>query len=430
MRFNISSDLVARLAQMSKAEMSADPVALIEGLNRFIEKSVGADVLEKARYTFTKQIENFDDALALATKNVFESARVYPIITQAALAFQTSFATISSNPQIISGLSMLFRPVVDQLQRVVADFVGVTPGMLQTLPMGQLEQVIEANFANLTPEQYQTQLKNFVSGLIDTFSLFREQAQTVLAPIREFAYSIFSDIGKAGAEILGQSAMAVIKGFISNPISALQFGATFGMALLPVMAGFRAVSAVFDRAIRFRLSQEAIQDVIARRQYELGIRKDPILELQKRQEEVVRMYNRRLGLESTPQPSQFLPPTFIQAVNNNTQAAQQAANTTAELNRTQKAIAGATPGIAPGYNSFQPVTDMDRRIFNAIERPLRDFGDRFARSISRENIQNRIRANARLRNALREFAYVRGYENPYILSTLEGMIQRGKRFGA
>ena len=287
MRFNISSDLIAQLAQMSKAEMSSDPVALIEGLYRFVQKTVGTDVMEKARYTFTKQIENFEDALALASKQIFEQTRIYPAITQAALAFQTSFAGITSQPGVLAQIGRLFRSIVSDLEQAVADFIGISPGLIRSLPMSQIEQIIETTFARMSPEEYQNRLETFINRLTDIFGDFREQAQVILSPIRQFAYSMFSDLGKAGAEILGQAAISVLKGFISDPLSLLQFAGTMAIASLPIAVGLRAGLGIFDRFIRMRATYESINDMISARMYQLGLKRDPLLEIERKTQQAL-----------------------------------------------------------------------------------------------------------------------------------------------
>ena len=94
MRFNVSPEVIQSLSGMTKTEMSSDPTKLIEGLHRFIGKAVGLDVLEKQKYTFSKQIDNFGDSLQMVTKNVMERTGLYKTMTGAATAFQSGFSSL------------------------------------------------------------------------------------------------------------------------------------------------------------------------------------------------------------------------------------------------------------------------------------------------------------------------------------------------
>lgn len=416
MRFNISSDIVAELAQMSKAEMSADPVALIEGLNRFIERSVGTGVLEKARYTFTKQLENFEDALTLATKAVFENARIYPAITQAALAFQTSFAAISQTPAATAFFRQLLSPVVNSLEEAVARFVGLSPGQLRTMPMGQLEEYIESFFERMSPEEYSQRLQRFGQDLLNVFGLFREQAQVILTPIREFAYSMFSDIGKIGAEILGESAVGVLRGLISDPGALLSFAGTFGAALIPVGLGFRIASGLFDRFARFRVRQEAISNAIAARQIQAGLRPDPIEDLQrsinKATTTIDRIIQNQTSLAATT-------PAYIPAM---------PFRQTIPTRPIPPAPPGAIPTgapVAPAAGAA-PVDTLGRRLIDAINAPFERTVNRLEQGIRILGETGRLERDIRLANALQNFATAGLYRDSLISATLQGILDRNR----
>ena len=382
MRFNVSPDLVAQLAQMSKQEMSADPVALIEGLYKFVQKTVGTDVLDKAKYTFSKQIENFEDVLTLATKNIFEQGRIYAPLTQAALAFQTSFAAMSQNPVILSAIQGLLVPVVNKLENAVSKFTGLSPGMLRTMSMPDIENYIESVFSNMTPEEYQQRLKAFVNDLINTFSTFKKQSEVVFEPIRQFAYSMFSDIGKAGAEILGQAAISVLKGFVSNPLGLLSFGATFATAMVPISLGFKLASSLFDKIVSIKLTKDSIEDAIARRQYELGYKKDPLLELQSKIARATAAFDANILQRNIKPLSEFIPNIITGPL----QSVQQP-------QRLTPLISGAQ---AP-YGAFKPeFLNFEKGIYEALYKPIEKFGGQISQLLSDDKIQDRLSRSPKL----------------------------------
>lgn len=153
MRFNVSPEVVQQLSGMTKAEMSSSPERLIEGLHKFVSKSIGLGVMEKQKYTFTKQVENFGDALQMLTKDVFETTGLYRTITAGATMFQTGFSSLAGSTQFLNYIGNIFKPYEEMTNRAFAKFVGVPTGMYQQLPISDLAKIIEENFKGLSMEE-------------------------------------------------------------------------------------------------------------------------------------------------------------------------------------------------------------------------------------------------------------------------------------
>jgi hypothetical protein len=153
MRFNISPEVVESLSGMSKGEMSSDPTKLIEGLHRFVGKSIGLDVLEKQKYTFSKQVDNFGDSLQMMTRNVFEQTGLYKTIAGGATVFQTGFGALAENKGFLNFVGSITTPYQDRLNGAMANFAGIPEGIFKSLPLSQITKIIEENFEDLSYEE-------------------------------------------------------------------------------------------------------------------------------------------------------------------------------------------------------------------------------------------------------------------------------------
>jgi len=163
MRFNVSPEVVQSLSGMTKGEMSSDPNKLISGLHTFISKAVGLDVLEKQKYTFSKQVDNFGDSLQMLTRSVFENTGLYGSATGAATAFQTGFSTLAGNREFLGYIGNIMTPYQNNLDKAIAKFAGIGVGTYKSMPMSEVMTVLESNFKNLSLDE----IGNRFIGLID-----------------------------------------------------------------------------------------------------------------------------------------------------------------------------------------------------------------------------------------------------------------------
>jgi hypothetical protein len=163
MRFNVSPEVVQSLSGMTKGEMSSDPNKLISGLHTFISKAVGLDVLEKQKYTFSKQVDNFGDSLQMLTRSVFENTGLYGSATGAATAFQTGFSTLAGNREFLGYIGSIMNPYQTNLDKAVAKFAGIGVGTYKSMPMSEVMTVLEENFQNLSLDE----IGNRFMGLVD-----------------------------------------------------------------------------------------------------------------------------------------------------------------------------------------------------------------------------------------------------------------------
>lgn len=153
MRFNISPEVIQSLSGMTKEEMSSDPSKLISGMHSFIGKAVGLDVLEKQKFTFSKQVDNFGDSLQLLTKEVFEKTDLYKSITGGAAVFQTGFSSLAGNKQFTNYIGSVMQPYQTRLDSAFAKFSGVGIGSYKTMPMTQVLAAMEKNFEGLSMDE-------------------------------------------------------------------------------------------------------------------------------------------------------------------------------------------------------------------------------------------------------------------------------------
>lgn len=165
MRFNVSPEIIQSLSGMTKAEMSSDPTKLVEGLHKFIGKAVGLDVLEKQKYTFSKQVDNFGDSLQMITKEVMERTGLYKTATGAATAFQTGFSTLGSNKEFLNYVSGVFKPFQTGMDKAVAKFMGVGVGTYKSMPMTQVMEALEKNFEDLSMGEIGQRFENLIDDM-------------------------------------------------------------------------------------------------------------------------------------------------------------------------------------------------------------------------------------------------------------------------
>jgi hypothetical protein len=150
---------------MTKAEMSSDPTKLVEGLHRFIGKAVGLDVLEKQKFTFSKQVDNFGDSLQMVTKEVMERTGLYKTVTGTATAFQTGFSTLSSNKEFLNYTSSMFKPFQTGLDKAVSKFMGIGVGTYKAMPMTQAMEAMEKNFEGLSMDDIGNRFETLIDDM-------------------------------------------------------------------------------------------------------------------------------------------------------------------------------------------------------------------------------------------------------------------------
>jgi hypothetical protein len=236
MRFNVSPEVVESLSGMSKGEMSSDPNKLIEGLHRFIGKSVGLDVLEKQKYTFTKQVDNFGDSLQMMTRNVFEQTGLYKTITGGATAFQTGFSSLSENKGFLNFVGSIAQPFQQRTDKAFADFVGMPVGQYQQTPMSQITKIIEENFEDMSYEDIGERFSKLVD---DMGGVWRDTNKAIDTVINKAFGKTLSDIGGDIADVVSSSfqqmVVEVSKGFVSNAVSnPMQTLGVMGAITLPM----------------------------------------------------------------------------------------------------------------------------------------------------------------------------------------------------
>ncbi len=147
--------------------MTANPIKLVEGLHKFISKSVGLDVLDKQKYTFSKQVDNFGDSLAMTVKNVFESTGLYKTITGATVGFNTGFSAISGNKDFLNYVGSMFTPYQSRLDKAISEFSGINIGTYKTMPMSQLVEAMERNFENLSMDEIGQRFEGLITNMGD-----------------------------------------------------------------------------------------------------------------------------------------------------------------------------------------------------------------------------------------------------------------------
>lgn len=192
MRFNVSPEIIEQLSGMTKEEMSSDPQKLIQGLHSFIGQAVGLDVLEKQKYTFSKQVDNFGDSLQLLTRNVFETTGLYGSVVGGATLFQTGFASLAGNQEFLNMIGGIFSPFQERLDKAVADFAGVSVDVYKQAPMSQIVSIMEDNFKNLSMEDIGERFR----GLVDNVSgIWRDTNMTISDIIYDQFGTTLGDIG-------------------------------------------------------------------------------------------------------------------------------------------------------------------------------------------------------------------------------------------
>jgi len=168
MRFNISPEIIAREAHMSLGEMKSSPDKLIEGLERFIQNTVGLDVINAQKYSFTKQIGNIDDALNLFTKNIFEVSGTYQNLSKASTAFASGVSSILENPAIFDTFGNMFlNKFNDRLNAAFAQFLGVSKDTYTQMTPAEIANLTESTFANLPKDELKNRVRELIKNLAE-----------------------------------------------------------------------------------------------------------------------------------------------------------------------------------------------------------------------------------------------------------------------
>jgi hypothetical protein len=165
MRFNVSPEVVESMAGMSKQEMSSDPNKLVSGLHSFVSKAVGLDVLDKQKYTFSKQVDNFGDSLQMLVKEVFESTGLYKTITGGATAFQTGFSSLATNKEFLNFTGTITKPFQGKTDAAMSKFTGIPLGLYQSSSIGDMSKMAEENFKNLSMDEIDDRFGNLINDM-------------------------------------------------------------------------------------------------------------------------------------------------------------------------------------------------------------------------------------------------------------------------
>ena len=254
MRFNVSPEVVQQLSGMTKAEMSSSPEKLVEGLHRFVSKSIGLDVMEKQKYTFTKQVENFGDALQMLTKDVFESTGLYKTITAGATMFQTGFSSLAGSNEFMGYVGNMFKPYQQQTNQAFAKFAGVPVGMYETNSISQIAQVVERNFKNLSMDEIGQRFRGLINDMGD---VWEGMANNINKVVNSAFGATLSDIGNNISTVVGEEfaglATNVIKAFganmVANPMDMLKVVGTMAVPTLALLGGAQVAAAAGTRQI-------------------------------------------------------------------------------------------------------------------------------------------------------------------------------------
>ncbi len=240
MRFNISPEVVESLSGMTKGEMSSDPTKLVEGLHRFVGKAVGLDVLEKQKYTFSKQVDNFGDTLQLATRNVFESTGLYRTISGGATAFQTGFGGLAENRGFLNFIGGITKPMQDKMDGAFARFAGIGVGQYKLSPLSTIASTIEENFEDMSMDEIAGQF----SGLIDDLGgIWKDTNNTINRVVNAAFGDTLSNIGSDIASVVGNDfagmTFQVLQAFgtsmITNPLAVGGAALSFAPLLVPLL---------------------------------------------------------------------------------------------------------------------------------------------------------------------------------------------------
>jgi hypothetical protein len=165
MRFNVSPEIIEALSGVSKEEMASDPNKLVGGIHAFIGKAVGLDVLEKQKFTFSKQVDNFGDSLQMLTKEVFENTNLYKSVTGAATVFQTGFSALADNKEFIGYVGSILNPYQNRLDSTMARFAGLGTGVYKSMPMSQVVAAMEKNFEGLTMDEIGDKFSTLINDM-------------------------------------------------------------------------------------------------------------------------------------------------------------------------------------------------------------------------------------------------------------------------
>lgn len=252
MRFNVSPEIIQSLSGMTKAEMSSDPTKLVEGLHRFIGKAVGLDVLEKQKYTFSKQVDNFGDSLQMVTKEVMERTGLYKTVTGAATAFQTGFSALGSNKEFLNYASSIFKPFQTKMDQAVASFMGVGVGAYKSMPMTQVMEALEKNFEDLSMEEIGQRFENLIDDMGGIWKDTTLKIDSVLSgKFGDVLGLIGSDIASVATKTFSNMAGAIISGIgtsiMENPMAMIGSAASIALPALGTMGGLQLIPALLEK---------------------------------------------------------------------------------------------------------------------------------------------------------------------------------------
>ena len=255
MRFNVSPEVIQSLSGMTKSEMSSDPTKLVEGLHRFIGKAVGLDVLEKQKYTFSKQIDNFGDSLQMVTKNVMENTGLYKTMTGAATAFQTGFSSLGENKEFINYLGSIFKPYQTRVDKAISTFMGVEIGAYKSMPMSQVMEAMEKNFSGLSMDEIGSKFETLIDdmgGIWKDTTLkidgviskkFGDVLGMIGGDIASVATSSFSNLASGVFTGIGQA-------IIENPITTVATAGSIAIPALATLGGASLIPRLIENGFR------------------------------------------------------------------------------------------------------------------------------------------------------------------------------------
>jgi len=249
MRFNISPEVVQSMAGMTKGEMSSDPAKLITGLHSFVGKAVGLDVLEKQKFTFSKQVDNFGDSLQLLTKEVFEKTDLYKSITGGAAVFQTGFSSLANNKDFTNYIGGIFQPFQSKFDGAFAKFSGVGIGAYKSMPMSEVLAAMEKNFSNLSMDDIGGRFDVLIGEIGEVWKDTTMKLDDIMnSKMGSVLGNIGGDIARVASNSFNGVVSAVLTGvkdsFMDNPMNILApiammtvpLGVTLGVAqLLPTL---------------------------------------------------------------------------------------------------------------------------------------------------------------------------------------------------
>lgn len=252
MRFNVSPELIQSLSGMSKSEMSSDPTKLVEGMHRFISKAVGLDVLEKQKYSFSKQVGLFGDVLHVAVKNIFETTGLYKSVSGGATAVRAGFSALSDNKEFMQYMGGMFQPYQNKLDQAIASFTGVGVGTYRTMPIAQVVEAMEKNFKDMSFDEIGTRFEGLINDIGDIWQDTSIKVDSILSS--KFG-DVLGDLGGNIAQVASKSfsnmASGVIKGFgsavLNNPMDVIKPALALAVPTMGALAAARMVPSLLIR---------------------------------------------------------------------------------------------------------------------------------------------------------------------------------------